>query len=194
METVPDQDPAVGVPPGRRAREERFAEVAHAVADPLRRYVVRRAPAHEVDDVLADAFLVLWRRLDDVPTDDPLPWAYAVARRCLANLERSRRRRTGLVERIVRLDPPEVLTPAAEPDDEQRADVRAALATLGELDREVVMLWAWEGLAPREIALATDLSANAVSIRLHRARKKLADRLRKDPASAGQEPGEGRKP
>jgi RNA polymerase sigma-70 factor (ECF subfamily) len=72
--------------------------------------------------------------------------------------------------------------------------VHAALATLGELDREVVRLWAWEGLAPREIAVVTGLSANAVSIRLHKARKRLAASLGKSDVSAGQVPDTERRP
>jgi RNA polymerase sigma-70 factor (ECF subfamily) len=41
-------------------------------------------------DVVAETFLVAWRRLDDVPAD-PLPWLYGVARRVLARLsERDR--------------------------------------------------------------------------------------------------------
>ncbi|KAA1419079.1 sigma-70 family RNA polymerase sigma factor [Nocardioides humilatus] len=172
-------------------RETRFRGVAHAVGDPLRRYVLRRVPADAVDDVLADVFLVLWRRLDDVPTDDPLPWAYGVARGCVANAQRAARRRLSLVERITRLDPPR---PNVEDDDPDHADLREALDRLPTLDREVVTLWAWEGLAPREIATVTGLSANAVSIRLHRAKQRLAlDLGRKSPGAAGQKPGEGRR-
>lgn len=173
-------------------RQIRFTALAHEVGESLRRYVVRRAPLDSVDDVMADVFLVLWRRLDDVPQDDPLPWAYAVARGCVANAHRSVRRQLRLVERVGRLDPP---LPAPEVDD--HPDVRAALDGLAAIDREVVMLWAWEGLAPREIAAATGLTANAVSIRLHRAKKRLAEELaviRKAAAPAGQEPGEGRRP
>lgn len=172
-------------------REARFTALAHEVGEPLRRYVARRAPADTVDDVLADAFLVLWRRLDDVPTDDPLPWAYAVARGCLANAQRAARRQLRLVERIGRLDPP---LPRAE--DDEHPELLAALAGLPATDREVLTLWAWEGLAPREIATVTGLSANAVSIRLHRAKRRLADGLaaRKNEVPAGQEPREGRRP
>lgn len=180
METVAETD-----------RETRFVALAGHVGEPLRRYVVRRCAPDSVDDVLADVFLVLWRRLDDVPADDPLPWSYGVARRCLANAVRSRRRQLHLVERL-HAEPP----PAYDRHDEEDHgdDVRRALAQLGDLDREVVMLWAWEGLPPREIALVTGLTPNAVSIRLHRAKARLADVLRKDPESAGQEPGEGRRP
>lgn len=170
-------------------RVVRFERLAHEVGEPLRRYVVRRAPASAVDDVLADAFLVLWRRLDDVPLDDPLPWAYGVARRCLANAQRGSRRQLSLIERIGRLDPP---LPA--PPQDEHPEVHAALGALPALDREVVLLWAWEELAPREIAAVTGMTANAVSIRLHRAKKRLAAELdRKIAGDAGQQPGDGRR-
>lgn len=181
----------------RRARERRFEELARAVATPLRRYLVRRLDADEVDDVLAEVMLVLWRRLDDVPHDGPddwpdgaLPWCYGVARGCLANARRSHRRRLRLVQRVVAERPP---SSGAEDHPEDHPEVHRGLAALGELDREVVRLWAWEGLAPREIAAVTGLTANAVSIRLHRAKVRLAAGLeRKDRPGAGQEKGEGR--
>lgn len=172
-----------------RMREQRFTVLARQVGEPLRRYVVRRAPADAVPDVLADVMLVLWRRFDDVPGDDPLPWAYAVARGCLANNRRAASRQLRLVERIARVDPPRL---ADEVED--HPELHAALAGLRELDREVVQLWAWEGLEPREIALVTGLTPNAVSIRLHRAKKRLAAELGKNNAPAGQETGEGRRP
>ena len=44
--------------------------------------------AQSADDVIADVFLVAWRRLEEVPAD-PLPWLLGVARRTLANRCRS---------------------------------------------------------------------------------------------------------
>ena len=93
------------------------------------------------------------------------------------------------MDRISRLDPPRDL-----PEDEEHPEVHAALAGLRELDREVVQLWAWEGLAPREIAVVTGLSANAVSIRLHKAKKNLAGLLGKNQPDAGQVPDTERRP
>src|SRR5919204_2389049 len=62
-------------------------------------YVARRADRQLVQDVVADTFLVAWRRLDDVP-DDTLPWLYAVARKTLANHRRSSSRQRSLLERL----------------------------------------------------------------------------------------------
>ncbi|MDQ0596313.1 DNA-directed RNA polymerase specialized sigma24 family protein [Streptomyces canus] len=91
------------------------------------------------------------------------------------------------MERLTRTAPP------PKPGEADHPELHAALGTLGALDREVVLLWAWEGLTPREIAEVTGLTPNAVSIRLHRAKKKLAALLdRKNDDMAGHEMGEGR--
>ena len=165
-------------------RERRFDELARAVAQPLRRYVVRRTDPDTAEDVLADALLVLWRRLDDVPADAALPWCYGVARRCLANAERAARRRGRLAERAAGIHGPQ---PAQGHEEDPRIEeVHTALARLGEEDRELLRLWAWEELSPAEIAMVLGVTPNAVSIRLHRARKKVASLLA---TGAGERPG-----
>ena len=81
---------------------------------------------------------------------------------------------------------------ARETGDADHTALHAALAQLRALDREIVQLWAYEELTPSRIAEVTGLSANAVSIRLHRAKKKLAARLeRKTGARPGHETDEG---
>ncbi len=169
------------------SRAARFATLADEVGEPLRRYAARRVPPHQIDDLVADVFLVLWRRLDDVPVGDPLPWAYGVARKCLANTRRSGRRHLELVDKVTRLDPPRSYEAPESYD-----DVHNALAQLSDLDRELVQLWAWEGLPPRDIAASLGMTANAVSIRLTRAKHKLAELLRKNAGPSGHEPDEGR--
>ena len=168
-----------------------FEALLDQVHAPLWRYLRRRTA--EADDVLADTLAVLWRRRDEVP-DQPLPWAYAVARGCLQNADRSARRRLSLVQRLVR----EPLAPAP-PEDPALA---AALADLPPADQEVLRLWAWEQLPAREIALVLGITPNAASIRLHRATGRLRTALlgppvpvggtRKDPARPGHKQGDGR--
>src|ERR1035437_11027905 len=65
----------------------------------VRSYVLRRAPSAAVEDVVAETFLVAWRRLDAV-RDDPLPWVFGGARRVLANQHRAGRRRGALTARL----------------------------------------------------------------------------------------------
>ncbi|MGW6012533.1 RNA polymerase sigma factor [Streptomyces sp. NPDC055210] len=182
-----------------REREARFEVLVGVVAEPLHRYLRRRADPGAVDDVLAETMLVLWRRLDDVPgldtgratePADVLPWCYGVARGCLANARRAEGRRLRLVERLARTARAPVAWPGAQ--DIGDGELESALRRLSTVDQEVLLLWAWEGLAPREIAEALGMTPNAVSIRMHRAKKKLAAMLeRKNGASAAHMSGEG---
>lgn len=170
----------------------RFEAVAAEILEPVRRYLVRRTDPDTADDVLSDTLLVCWRRLDDVPSS-ALPWAYGVARRCLANAERSGRRQVRVAGKVAALDPP---GEAADQEAEPVAELRTAMAALRPAEAELLRLWAWEGLTPAEIATVLDVSPNAVSLRLHRAKAALRAELsrasRKNQALDGHEPAEGR--
>lgn len=163
-------------------RRRRFEEIARDVIEPVRRYVDRRAHAADVDDVVSETLLTLWRRLDDIPAEH-IAWAIGVARLQLANTERATRRRDRLSSRIRTLDPPQEATTVA--DDGVDDAVRQVLGSLRPADAEVLRLWSWEQLEPREIAVVLGVTANAATVRLHRARKKFADAWRKEAASAG---------
>src|SRR5918993_2770289 len=91
------------------ARRERFEALVPALVDPLRRFLARRTDPTTADDVLAETLLVCWRRLDDLP-EEPLPWAYGVARNCLGNANRGVRRQERLAARVPLLDPPPAST------------------------------------------------------------------------------------
>jgi RNA polymerase sigma-70 factor, ECF subfamily len=168
------------------SRRERFEAVAPELIEPLRRFLTRRTDAATADDVLAETLLVCWRRVAELP-EEPLPWAYGVARNCLRNAERSARRQDRVAARL-----------AAEPVDPgppEDSALHEALARLRPDDAELLRLWAWEQLTPAEIATVLGITANAASIRLHRAREKLKDSLRKTAGAAGHEGSrEGRKP
>jgi RNA polymerase sigma-70 factor (ECF subfamily) len=165
-------------------RRERFEALVPALVDPLRRFLARRTDPTTADDVLAETLLVCWRRLDELP-EEPLPWAYGVARNCLANATRGVRRQERLAARIAVVDPPAAST--SGPGEGDDPDLAAAIGVLREEDAELLRLWAWEQLTPAEIAAVLDVTPNAVSIRLHRAREKLREELRKTGAAAGHE-------
>jgi len=162
---------------------ERFEALAAEVVEPVRRFLARRTDPDTADDVLAETLLVCWRRLDDVP-EHALPWVYGVARNCLANVQRGDRRQVRLAARISVVDPPpEAVREDQAPDDR----VHAALAALRPDEADLLRLWAWEQLGPGEIAAVLGVTPNAVSIRLHRARGKFVDELRKIDRAAGHE-------
>lgn len=171
-------------PPDERRR--RFEEIYAACHDPVLGYVMRRTgDGHDAADVLAETFLVAWRRLDEVPPGDRArPWLFGVARRVLANHHRGERRRNALGDRL-RAELHFGERPAPEPDvDEAVAD---AFRGLSDDDRELLSLVGWEGLDAGQIAIVLGCSRNAARIRLHRARKRFARELetRRAPSEAG---------
>lgn len=85
-------------------REARFrALYADAYVDVLR-FAQRRVHPSHAEDVTADAFLVVWRRLDDAPErpDDVRAWLFGIARHCLLNTRRGVGRHEALAVRSPR--------------------------------------------------------------------------------------------
>ncbi len=166
--------------------QDRFRRIYAANFEALLAYAVRRVeqPA-DAADVVAEAFLVAWRRSREIPPDDEARlWLYGVARRVLANHHRGGIRRERLGQRLrERLTAAVAPDPCAEVPD--RLDVRAALARLGELDREVLLLTVWEGLEPREAAVVLGVSPAVVRTRLSRARSRLRELIGDVPARPG---------
>ncbi|MBT8206862.1 MAG: RNA polymerase sigma factor [Acidimicrobiia bacterium] len=155
-------------------RRRRFEAIAAEIYEPLQRYLRRRASFHDADDVFEETLMTIWRRLDDVPADAVLPWSYGVAKRALANHRRSVRRQGQLVDRLKRQPHEQIQQPLGT---DASPELAAALERLSVADREMLRLWAWEDLEPREIAVVLGSTANAVSLRLTRAKKKLAHEM-----------------
>jgi RNA polymerase sigma-70 factor (ECF subfamily) len=147
-------------------------------------YVRRRAAHESVDDVVAETFLVAWRRLDRVPADSPLPWLLAIARKVVATQRRSELRRDALYLRLQATLGCQVTDGlSAEPSTGAMA---AALARLNDKDREALTLIGWDGLRPREAAAVMGEIPSAFYVRLHRAKRRLR-RLLDEPAERSSE-------
>jgi RNA polymerase sigma factor (sigma-70 family) len=166
-------------PDTRAAFEQLFRDTR---AD-LLAYIVRRSPSsEEAADVLAETYLVAWQKLDAIPTGDRARmWLFGVARNLLLKGASRRHSRNVLAERLAgELRSAQPLYAPVE--DERSAALDAALAALPERQREVVMLTAWEGLTPKQIAAVTGAPVNLVRVRLHRARNRLKRDLTTPPA------------
>lgn len=160
--------------PAKRLRALHDEHVAAVLS-----YVTRRtADPDDAADVLAETFLVTWRRLDDVPTgSEARPWLLAVARRSLANHQRGVRRRRGLVAKATaELARSIAVAPQTTPDT-PNGNVKSALSRLRSSDREHLLLWALDGLRHDEIATVLGISPQASRVRLHRARSRLTEAL-----------------
>jgi len=152
----------------------RFDAIFTECQRPVLAYAMRRTPTHaDAEDVASETFAIAWRKLGSIPTDEPLPWLYAVARRVVANHRRGLGRRERLAA-LLRVD--DVPTPMRAGDDVD-GPAFAALAQLSPADQEVLRLVAWEELGNQQIAAVLGITANAVAIRLHRARARFAEAL-----------------
>ena len=172
-------------PPG--TDREWFRSLFHKNYRPLVAYARRRVDRGTADDVVAEIFLVAWRRRDAVPSGHERPWLYGIARNVIRNSARSARRQQAFHEILRCLPHPKPSDSAAV--DDQAEVMRSALCELSEDDREILMLVTWEELSYADVGRVLDISANAVAIRVHRARKRLAAQVAKylggDPSDEG---------
>jgi len=157
---------------------ERFTRLYDRHFHEIFAYCARRVPAQTAHDVVSDVFVVVWRRIDEVPPDAERGWLFGVARGVLANTWRSESRRGNLAAKLRTLRS----TTAEEIDLDHMtstdgAPVRRALGRLRAADQEILRLAAWEELTGPEMAIALDVSLSAVQQRLSRAKKRLAKAL-----------------
>ncbi|MGL4177941.1 MAG: RNA polymerase sigma factor [Dermatophilaceae bacterium] len=158
--------------------ETRFSAVYTAWYPDVLRFVTRRVHPTHAEDVVAEVFLVLWRRLNDLPADDDAgrAWTFGIARQVLLNDRRGDRRRKALAVRIAT----EEGSPTTSIDVElvaRRMDLAAAWPRLTEMDQEVLSLAYWDDLTSTGAALVLGISPVAFRLRLSRARRNLRRHL-----------------
>lgn len=175
---------------------EDFRTMFRATHPKLVAYARRRADATTADDVVAETFLVAWRRRAELSTmDNPLPWLYAVAGNQLRNQNRSSNRHLRLVSKVAgevaggSASATDMADNSSAVESDPAVDlVRAALDTLSFDDQEVLRLVTWEELTYRETSEVLDCSVDAVAQRVRRARQRLAAAINNltDPAPSGE--------
>lgn len=134
------------------------------------RYLARRVDRSDIDDLAADVFAIAWRKRDSVAAGEELPWLYRIAAYQVAN---HRRRLAARASALGLLSVPDS-APSAESLVTADAELARAWAAIGPREREVLALVVLDDLPVSAVAVALGVSANAVSIRLHRAKKALA--------------------
>ena len=179
------------------AAEARFTQLYESFYSPIRAYCNRRVSPEAVDDTVAEAFLTMWRRIDEVPEGEAaLAWLYTVAYRVIGHQWRGVTRRSRLWSRLQTAESwPVVGADDNKLDDVDSRRVLAALARVNETDAEVLRLDAWERLSAVSIAAVLEIQPDAARQRLHRARRKLAheyDALVSRPTPVSVPPGGAR--
>src|SRR3954469_22476817 len=78
----------------------RFTAIYEAHHRQVYAYAVSRAGRERADDVVGDAFLIAWRRVDAVPRD-PLPWLLGVARNVVRERYRAEIRQASVAAELL---------------------------------------------------------------------------------------------
>ena len=164
---------------GKPDREVRFRALYAAVYPDLLRFVQRRTSADQAEDLVAETFLVVWRRFEDVPTDtgDSRAWIFGICRNIMLNGWRGDQRRNALGLRLAASVPgssADIDLTSPEIDlAEQRVDLARAWRQLSEVHQEALGLAVFEELTGPQAAAVLGISPVAYRIRLTRARRAL---------------------
>lgn len=167
-------------------RERTFTAFYAAVYPDLVRFVQRRAHADHAEDVVADAFLVAWRRLGELPTsqEDARAWVFGISRNILLNNHRGEQRRRALGVRLADA----TAAPHSDPDADlvvSRVDLANAWRLLSEVHQEALALAVFEQLPAPQAAAVLGISPVAFRLRLSRARRALRLHLDYQPRRSG---------
>jgi RNA polymerase sigma-70 factor, ECF subfamily len=169
-------------------REARFDALFEEHYRAVARFVRTRGHGSgDADDLIAGTFEVAWRQMDKVPEGrEALPWLLGVARNLSRNARRKSRREASFVNELST-----VTVPWAEMPIEDRAasaEVMGALGQLKPVDRDLILLVAWDELSPSEAGQVLGLRPVTARSRLHRARQRLSALLAASGASASGTP------
>ncbi|MEI5583760.1 MULTISPECIES: RNA polymerase sigma factor [unclassified Agromyces] len=159
-----------GVRPGGSTLLE-SAFVANS-ADLLSYFGRRVCVPADAADLLGETFLIATRRVQRMPStpEEGRMWLFGIARRVLANSNRSIVRHASLVAKLQE----RLRTLPTEQPDVEALDVRAALEALPAGQSELVRLVLWDGFTLPEAAAILGVSESTARGRYQRARAKLA--------------------
>lgn len=155
-------------------REQTFRALYEAIYPDLLRFVQRRAHPDQAEDIVADAFLVVWRRHHELPPgpDDARAWIYGIARNLLLNARRADQRRLALGVRLA--DTASISSHDLSADMAiNRVDLGRAWRALSEVHQETLGLAIFDELTAPQAAAVIGISPVAYRLRLSRARKAL---------------------
>lgn len=152
--------------------QEQFTEMWHAEAPRVLAFASRHVGADAAHDVVAETFMIAWRRWDDLPAP-PIAWLLVAARKVIQNRVRALRRSRALENRIALLDG--VAAYAADSADAAltRREALERLSLLREQHREALLLVSWDGLTNDQAATVLGITPAAFRRRLSRARAAL---------------------
>ena len=133
-------------------REARLRALFEEHSTPVFAYALRHIGSSAAQDIVSEVFMVAWRRIDDVPVSDPLPWLLVVARNTIRNKLRGTARQRRVADELGNLQRSSTATAGADETAIERRAMLTALTDLSAVEREAVLLTGWDGLSVHEAA------------------------------------------
>jgi RNA polymerase sigma-70 factor (ECF subfamily) len=153
--------------------EQEFNDIFRSYLSETSRFIARRTKSEDVEDLAADLFALAWQKRASIPKGMELPWLYKSARYLISNHNRKQQGRATI---LATLQEPQS-APSAESIALADIELAAAWKALNSKEQEILSLWAFEGLEPKQLAIALEKSENACAIALSRAKSKLSQLL-----------------
>ncbi|PJI84807.1 RNA polymerase sigma factor [Luteimicrobium subarcticum] len=158
-------------PPSVEQARERLDRLYRDHAPAVYRCARTRLAPHDAEDVVCEVFTVAWRRIDVVPEHE-LGWLLRTTRHVMSNHVRAGLRRRALAVRVATTQDHDVQD--ASGDVVALDTVDRVLAGLPSRDQEVLRLLVVEDLSIPELAAALGCRPNTASVRVRRAKERLA--------------------
>jgi RNA polymerase sigma factor (sigma-70 family) len=169
-------------------RPDRFAEIFDRHFASVFRVAERRVGRDQASEVASETFVLAFAKRGSFRPEavDALPWLLGIASNVILHQRRRFVRYLAAVERVsadVRTADREGDLGSADRRLDAPADwarMRAALLTLSDTDRELLLLVAWDELSYEEAAVVLDVPLGTVRSKLHRAKARLRELLEPD--------------
>jgi RNA polymerase sigma-70 factor (ECF subfamily) len=158
-----------------------FAEVYESHLDFVWRSARRLGvPEANLEDVVQDVFVTVYRRLGDFEGRSQLKtWIFGILRHTVRDMRRSLRRKPSEPLEHEPHDPQGLTPHDAVAKGEAQALLHRALDSLGDEQREVFVLCELEQMSAPEVARALELNVNTVYSRLRAARLEFEAALKR---------------
>ncbi|MHC4714535.1 MAG: RNA polymerase sigma factor [Planctomycetota bacterium] len=133
---------------------------------------------HIAEDVAQESFLEVFRRLPQLRKPESFPgWLRAIVQTQCGRVKRRVRRETSGLDNAAHVAAPDNDPSALAARAEESLAVRNALMSLGECEREVLILFYIDELSQAEVGDFLSLPVSTINSRLHAARRRLEERM-----------------
>lgn len=166
--------------------EQHFRRVYTATYADLVRFAARRVDSAHAEDVVAETFVVAWRRRVDFPAtmSDARGWLFGITRRILLAQHRQQERGQALAVRLAHHRIIAGESEGHEDDVISAVDIARAWNKLSALHQETLALTVLDDLSGVEAASVLGISPVAYRLRLMRARRAMSSMLAAQPVAA----------